>query len=164
MQDEILQNGLNSYQQILLWHIPLFLTFLFSIFDYIFVIALKSIISNLISILPSLIGFLIASLTILISMDNKMLNKQVKGVDSKDKISYRQVGASIFMYTTKIALVLIILSFIMPMQIPELLISMKVIILFLTKLFIFLLFSKLLVMIFYGLLFLSSAIAPVKIK
>lgn len=161
-QNNILYAGLDGYRNLLIWTLPLFLSFIFSLIDYFISISIKSVISNLLSILPSLIGFLIASLTILISMDNKLLNLTVydKKTDKTPETNptYRQVGASLFLYATKISLLLIIIAFIMPDSYPSNLIQFKLILLIITKLVIFVLFSKLLVSIFYGLLFLSSAI------
>lgn len=162
MQDDILKDGLVDYKNLLLWYIPLFITLVFILIDVFVTISLKNTITNLISLLPSLTGFLIASLTILISMDNKMLNKKVSSLPKDKKISYRQVGAAVFIYSTKISFFLLFISFIIPDTTPEFLLQIKVYALSFMKYFIFLFFSKLLVMIFYGLLILSSAIKKLK--
>ncbi len=154
-QDILLKKGLREYKNIILYIIPICFTIMFLLFDNFFDISLKTIISNLISTLPSLTGFLIASLTILISMNNKLLDKVD---DIRIGITYRQIGASLFLYATKIALTLIILAFIVPSKIPHFLLTYQELVIFILKAFICYLFSKLLFAMFYGLLIISTAI------
>lgn len=154
-QEFLLKKGLREYKNIILYIIPMGFTIVFLLIDSFLNTSLKTIISNLITTLPSLIGFLIAALTILISMNNKLLDK----VDNdKIKITYRQIGASLFLYATKISLYLIILSFIIPSKTPNFLIAYQEYCIFILKAFICYLFSKLTFAIFYGLLLLSTAI------
>ena len=154
-QNKILLDGLEDFYNLIIWGIPLLITSIFMLIDYFFHISIKDTLSHIISALPSLTGFLIASLTILISMDNKVLNDKI---NENSKTTYRQVGAAVFLYATKYSLILIIVAFIIPTSFPIFLISIKEIILTITQFIIFLLFSKLIVSIFYGLLFLASAI------
>lgn len=161
-QNNILYTGLDGYKNLLIWILPIIFSLIFLLIDFFTHISLRTVIGNLISILPSLIGFLIASLTILISMNNNLLNETIYDKDivktPEDNPTYRQVGASLFLYATKIALILITIAFIMPDTYPISLLIIKIYFIPFIKFIIFILFSKLLVSIFYGLLFLSSAI------
>lgn len=107
-QNDILKKGLGGYYNILLWHVPVALSLIIFLLAYLFHLSLNKIFSNLIAIMPSLTGFLIASATILVAIENVKLNEAVEG---NINISYKQLGGAIFLYSTKLALLLLLLAF-----------------------------------------------------
>lgn len=160
-QDSILKSGLSDYYHLITFHIPILVMLFFLLIDYFLNLSLRSILKNIVSILPSLVGFLIASLTILISMDNDSLNDK-PGITKKEKeaskYTFRQIGGAIFLTSTQVALILLVVSFFTPDKFPASLLSYKIYIIYIFKIYIFYLLSKFFITLLYGMLFLTSAL------
>jgi len=154
-QQNILSVGLGEYKNILQWWLPILLAIMFFILCGVLSTRLARMINSLIAILPSLTGFLIASATILISINSKTISSKPKNC----LYSYSQVGGAIFFKCIKLSIYLLVFAFLTPESLPSALIAANVTLILPTlKFCILLLFSKLLIMMLYGLLFLSSAI------
>jgi hypothetical protein len=152
-QDEILNLGLNTFAPILKYFFPVILTIIFLIFANLLDLSIKKILQNIISVIPSLLGFLIAAATIIISINNNNLDKKMN-----DSIySYKQVGSAVFFSATKNAFILLIIAFLTPDIFPIKLVAYKEYLICSMLVIIFWVLSKLLVYIFYGLIFLSSS-------
>ncbi|MFW3412055.1 hypothetical protein ACN9J3_04900 [Aliarcobacter butzleri] len=152
-QDEILDLGLNSFAPILSYFFPLILTVILFTLSILLDLSIKRILQNIISSIPSLLGFLIAAATIIISISNSNLDKKM----NNSPYSYKQVGSAIFFSATKNAFILLIIAFLTPDTFPIKFILYKEYFVFFISIIIFWILSKLLVYIFYGLVFLSSS-------
>ena len=152
-QELILSAGLNTFSPILKYFFPIILTLIFFIISIMLDLSIKRILQNIISVVPSLLGFLIASATIIISINNSNLDNPMNGSD----YSYKQVGSSIFFSATKNAFILLVIAFFSPSTFPSQYIEYKSYLVYLVLLLLFWFLSKLLVYIFYGLVFLSSS-------
>lgn len=153
-QEIILKDGLNDYNIIILKILPFITTIFIMFFSYLVDLSLKKTLQNIIAIMPSLIGFLIASATIIISINNTNLNE--KAINTP--CSYKQIGGAVFFYATKIAFLLLIIAFLSPDKFPDVLSTYKPYILLIFQLFIYWLFSKFIIMVLYGLMHLTSSI------
>lgn len=153
-QERLLEAGLGEYNHTLQWWLPLILCMIFFVICHTLSTHLIRMVNGLLAILPSLTGFLIASATILISINTKRISSKPKNC----KYSYAQIGGAIFFKSIKISIYLLIFAFLTPESAPSSLIAIKCWLIPLVKLLILLFFSKLIVMMLYGLLFLSSAI------
>lgn len=152
-QESILNEGLNSFAPILKYFFPLILTIIFFATALLIDLSIKKILQNIIASVPSLLGFLIAAATILISINNNHLDKKM----NNSIYSYKQVGSAVFFSATKNAFILLIIAFLTPNTFPIKFIAYKEYLIFAISLVIFWILSKLLVYIFYGLVFLSSS-------
>ncbi|UFS69488.1 hypothetical protein LPW11_16500 [Geomonas sp. RF6] len=153
-QQRILNSGLGEYKNILQWWIPLVGTVAFYCISMVLHTRLTKMISSLIAILPSLTGFLIAAATILISINNDRISAKPKGCN----YNYKQVGGAIFFKCIKLALYLLVFSFLTPESLPGCFFESTFWTIPIIKFIILALFTKMIVLMLYGLLFLSSAI------
>jgi hypothetical protein len=153
-QDIILRNGLHDYDFIISIIFPFIVTFGIMLFSYAVDLSIKKTLQNIIAIMPSLIGFLIASATIIISINNEKLNDKPPHA----KYSYKQIGGAIFFNATKIAFILLIIAFLCPNTFPQSIFYIKPYILPFIQFFIYWLFSKFIIMVLYGLMHLTASI------
>ncbi len=152
-QDAILLDGLGQYKKILMFILPSIFTILFLSLSLFIDLSIKKVLANIITIMPSLIGFLIASATIIISLNNEKLNAKADDVN----YTYKEVGGSIFFYATKLSFILLLIAFMTPEHFPVILNDVKVYILFIAQTVIYWLFSKFIIMVLYGLIYLTSS-------
>lgn len=153
-QNQILEDGLGSYKNILIWYLPICCTITFFLAVLLLNTHLSKLLNSLISILPSLIGFLIASATIIVSINSKKISKKPDNCNH----SYSQIGGSIFFRAIKISIVLLIIAFLSPDHLPSTFSHVRPITIYLAEALVLFLFSKLIILTLYGLLFLSTAI------
>lgn len=153
----ILKDGLKEFYNLVVWYIPIVLAVILYAVSYFVKTDLDNYTKNLISILPSLIGFLIASATILITITSESIDKIHEDTNS----TYRQIGGAIFFYATKISIILLVFSFISSDKMADIL---NCYIYNLFTIILILYFSKLIVSISYGLMFLTSAIETIPKK
>jgi hypothetical protein len=156
-ENKILKEGLGEFYNLVIWYIPFILGIILFSFSYILNTNLETYTDNLISILPSLIGFLIASATILITIDSDTIDK----IHNGSKYSYRQIGGSVFFYATKISIILLLFSFISTDTLTN---TLNCYIYTFLSILVVLYFSKLIISILYGLMFLTSTIETIKTK
>lgn len=155
VENEILEKGLNEYYKLILTHIPILLTIILLSISYFIETTLNNYLDNLISVLPSLIGFLIASATILITVNSEKIDE----VYDNTEYTYREIGGAVFFYATKIAILLLIISFI---SVDDLNLILNCYIYYTVSFLTILYFSKMIISILYGLMFLTSVIQSVK--
>lgn len=153
-QNIILKKGLAGYKNIIIWYIPLMLTLFLFIVSYFINLSLRTILNNILLIMPSLIGFLIASLAIIISINTSRLKEKPKNIN----YSYKRIGSSMFFHATILSFILLFVAFLTPKNFPIALIGYKSYIIHIIELAILFIFSKFIVMILYGLIYLSSSI------
>lgn len=155
-QNHILYEGLAEYKNILLYLLPSVLAIVFFLFSSLTDISIKKIFANILTIMPSILGFLIASAAIIISIDNEKLKESPRNC----KFNYKQIGGSIFFAATKYSFLILLIAFLCPEKSSNtFLINYSYIISPLVKLLIFLILSRIIVLVFYGLMFLSSSIS-----
>ena len=158
-QNNILENGLGGYNKIIKCYLPFLFGCFFFFVSWLVDLPLSNIIKNIISIMPSLIGFLVASMAIIISIQNKKIDT----MPNKDvAFTYKQIGASMFFNATLLAFFLLIISFLAPATSPKILLQFPTIhyvLIMMIKLFVLFFFSKFIIMILYGLIYISSCIS-----
>lgn len=153
-QKKILEDGLSEYAQIIFYILPIILTISIMIFSYIVDLSIKKTLQNIIAIMPSLIGFLIASATIMISINNETLNTR----PSKINYTYKQIGGAIFFNATKTAFILLVIAFLCPDVFPKAFLWAKDYVIPLVQISIYWMFSKFVIMVLYGLMYLTASI------
>lgn len=152
-QEKILSSGLKSYAFIIKYFLPFIITLISLCIVMTLDLSIKKVLSNIITVIPNLLGFLIAAATIIISINNSKLDNKMNESD----YSYKQVGSAIFFTATKNAFILLIIAFFTPDKFPILFLQLKEYLVFFMFFILFWILSKLLVYIFYGLIFLSSS-------
>jgi len=150
----ILKEGLTDYYHPIVWTIPILLSIILLLVSWFLETDLNTYMKNLISILPSLIGFLIASVTILITVPGNKIDKIHTGTHT-----YREIGGSIFFYATKIAIFLLIISF---MSSDDLIKILNPCFYYFISSIVIFYFSKMIIAISFGLMFLSDIIQSMK--
>lgn len=152
----ILEKGLLDYYKLIISHIPIILAIILLVISYFLDTNLNNYLKNLISILPSLIGFLIASATILITVNSEKIDATYEDTS----YTFREIGGSIFFYATKIAILLLVVSFISVDHLEKLL---NCYVYNIISFIVILYFSKMIIAILYGLMFLTSVIKSIKV-
>lgn len=155
VENEILEKGLNEYYKLILKHIPIILTIILLTISFFIKTTLNDYLDNLISVLPSLIGFLIASATILITVNSNKIDEKYENTE----YTYREIGGAVFFYATKIAILLLVIAFISVDNLDEIL---NCYVYYIFSFLIILYFSKMIISILYGLMFLTSVIQTIK--
>ena len=152
----ILKDGLKEFYKPVVWHLPILLSIFLLLFSYLLKTDLNTYVKNLISILPSLIGFLIASATILITVSSDKIDKI-----HNTPYTFREVGGAIFFYATKIAIMLLVIAFISTDNLESIL---NTYFYYIVSLIVILYFSKMIISILFGLMFLSDIIKTISKK